>query len=448
MVNKYSIFFFIFLLFNAACKEEEPTPIENNDDDTIQSISNVSGTNILLVIADDIGVDASPNYNIGAVKPNMPRLESLMETGITFDNAWSNPVCAPTRATILTGKYGYHTGVLNAEDQSRLASSETSIQSFLDQYTNNAYNQAVIGKWHLSNNNTSGPNELGVPHFAGILGGGVNNYSNWSLVENEQSSLSTEYTTSKLTDLAIEWINDQDKPWFCWLAYNAAHTPFHLPPNDLHYQGNLPDDETSIESNPLPYYMAMIESLDTEMGRLLDSIPADELSNTLIIFIGDNGTPGQVAQSPYNSNKSKGSMFQGGVHVPMVISGKGVTRQGQRDNNLVSSVDLFATISEVVGMDLDHYEDSHSFIDLLSSPSQGPRTYNYAEASGDNPNRSGYTIRNDRYKLITSDSEQNRFYDLQNDPYEENNLVNGAGPSSEESVILQTLMEEANSIRK
>ena len=119
------------------------------------------------------------------------------------------------------------------------------------------------------------------------------------------TSTNSEYVTTKLTDLAIDWIGDQEQPWLCWLAYNAPHTPFHLPPQALHSQGVLPEDEASIDANPLPYYLAMIESLDTEMGRLVSTLSSTTLANTLIVFLGDNGSPREVFRRPILLHKVK-----------------------------------------------------------------------------------------------------------------------------------------------
>jgi len=118
------------------------------------------------------------------------------------------------------------------------------------------------------------------------------------------------------------------------LAYNAPHTPFHLPPNNLHSQGVLPTDEASINANPLPYYMSMVEAMDSEIGRLLSSLSEEEKDNTVIIFIGDNGTPQQVAQE-YNPIRVKSTLYQGGINVPMIISGKDVSSQTSKSTILV-----------------------------------------------------------------------------------------------------------------
>ena len=216
-----------------ACKDEE------GNMDVKPDLPSTSSPNVLLIIADDMGKDATPNYPEGSIKPNMPNLQSIIQSGITFDNSWVAPLCAPTRAAILSGKYGYNNGVLDVQASSRISDDEYTIHQYLDDQTNEKYTHAVIGKWHLSGRDASAPTNLGVDHFSGLMSGGVQSYTNWALVENEVFTTSTEYSTTKFTDLAIDWIAEQDKPWFCWLAYNAPHTPFHLPPSHMHNQGDL-----------------------------------------------------------------------------------------------------------------------------------------------------------------------------------------------------------------
>jgi len=403
------------------------------DDSPIQK----NTPNILLIIADDMGIDASPGYEVGTLKPNMPNLEKLSSTGITFDNVWAYPLCSPTRSSILTGKYGFRTGVLNAGDASIISETETSLHALIEEKTNGEYNNSLIGKWHLSGNNADQPTNMGIDYYAGLLSGGVQDYNSWIFTENASSSRYEGYITTKITDLAIDWIAEQEKPWFCWLAYNSPHTPFHLPPDSMHSQNGLSDDQASIDANPLPYFIAMCESIDYEMGRLFESIAADELDNTIIIFLGDNGTAMEVIQPPYASTKAKGSLYQGGVHVPMIISGTGVNRINERDNNLISSTDLFSTIAEIAGIDLPTYNDSYSFLPLLSDANEGQRDYNYSEVLGNFPNKSGYTIRDIQYKLIILDSGNKKFYDLLNDPYENDDLLTGILTSEQQNAMSQ-----------
>ena len=411
MTNKIYLVFLVILFFVACKSENEP-----NSDDIIDTDSK---KNVLLIIADDMGLDATIAYNIGNQKPNMPNLQKLINSGLKFNNVWSNPVCSPTRSTIITGKYGYNTSVLSVDDP--LSYNETSLFKYLKD--NSKYNSALVGKWHLSGRPArhDHPNNMGIDYYAGIIGGGVQDYYNWTFSKNGNISNSIDYTTTKLTNEAIDWINSQNTNWFMWLAYNSPHSPFHLPPQNLHSQGQLPTDSSSINSNPLPYYLAMIESIDSEVGRLLESMNNETLSNTTIIFIGDNGTPNKVAQQ-YNSRRVKGSLYRGGINVPMFISGNQVSRTNEEENALINTTDLFTTISELCGIDNLNMNDSKSFKGLLSNNlNNNPREYIYSELGNDN-----YAIRNLSHKYIYFEDGSEALYNLSINEFENPNLLNNS----------------------
>lgn len=389
-----------------------------NEEVTCTSPAIDSAPNILLIIADDLGKDALNGFTEGSIKPNTPNIDAIRTSGLSFVNFWSYPTCSPTRASILTGKYGYRTGVKWAGDELDL--SETSLQKHINDQTNNKYSTAIVGKWHLSGSNgTFNPETFGIDYYAGLIRGQAQSYYNWLLTEEGVGNVETEYTTTKFTDLAIDWINQQDKPWFMWLAHNAPHTPFHTPPNEMHSQGNLPVFSNGMDETP--YYMAAIEAMDFQIGRLLDNIPEDARENTIIIFIGDNGTPNEVAQAPYSNTTAKGSLNQGGINVPMFVSGKGVSRTGN-DDNLITSTDLFATISELAGISGDEIHDSKSFKPLLTQTTT-IRNFQYSEK--DNGTTDNWAISNGSYKLIENSNGNKEFYNLNNDPYEQNDLLNG-----------------------
>lgn len=396
----------IFIL--SSCKE---------DDETVPPSSAVR-PNILLIIADDLGKDAISPYSEGSIKPNTPNIDGIRTGGITFNNLWVNPTCTPTRASLITGKYGYRNGVRQVGDE--LSPNETTLHKYIKEQTDNSYSTALIGKWHLSGSNSGvNPESFGIDYYKGVIRGSVNNYYQWQLSEDGATSMQSEYVTEAFTDFAIDWLNEQSEPWFLWLAYNAPHTPFHVPPSEMHSQGDLPSYEEG--NDPTPYYMAAIEAMDYQIGRLLDNISPEERDNTVIIFLGDNGTPGSVAQAPYFPMTSKGSIYQGGINVPMFISGKNVSRSGL-DNNLVTSTDLFATVSELAGIDVPEIHDSKSFKALLSQDA-GVRDYQYTEILNDT--EESYTIRNARYKLLIRAGGVEELYDLNNDPYEQNDLLEG-----------------------
>ena len=230
------------------------------------------------------------------------------------------------------------------------------------------------------------------------------------------------------------------------MAFNAPHTPFHLPPSDLHSQGSLPTDEASINANPLPYYLAMIEAMDSEIGRLLDTMSQEERDNTILIFIGDNGTPGQVIQE-YRTRRAKGSLYQGGVNVPMIISGKNVGRFNEVEDQLLNTVDLFATISDIAGTGTSQINDSESFKELLSSSNSFlNRDFAYTE-HGKTGGDDEYTVRNKDYKYIRFTDGSEALYNLTNDFFENANLLDGV-LTIEEEEQLNNLKEILNNLKQ
>ncbi|WP_372840952.1 sulfatase-like hydrolase/transferase, partial [Phaeovulum sp.] len=282
--------------------------------------------NILLIIADDMGVDASRCYALGDQQAPMPNIESLCASGMVFENFYSAPTCSPTRATIISGQYGFRTGVGAAIVKKGSSELSPDVTSIFDVLAATEYSSNLIGKWHLASPGTGfdHPAQLGVSDYFGLFIGALPDYSHWTAISDEKPIQIDEYATTEFTNRAIDWIGVQENPWFLWLAYTAPHTPFHLPPADLHSFDDLPDTEAAIAANPLAYYNAMLEALDTEIGRLLDSMPQAERDNTIIMFIGDNGSPNQVTRGFYGAHGAKSTIYEGGTHVPLVVSGPGV----------------------------------------------------------------------------------------------------------------------------
>ena len=331
----------------------------------------------------------------------------------------------------MTGLYGNKTDVLSVPGTLRLPN--TTLFEQVDALTAGAYANAAIGKWHIGgSNNPTHPNDQGVAHFVGWDSGALPDYFAWERTENGTTSPSTDYATSHITDEAIDWIDRQTMPWLLWLAHSAPHTPFHLPPDSLYTR-------TQTNGN-LNQYLAMIESMDHEIGRLLDSMTPAQRSNTLVIFLGDNGTPNQVLQG-YPSGRGKGSLYQGGIHVPMIVAGSGVTRVDESEGALIHALDIFATISEVVGPDLaGGINNSFSFKDLLSDPNAATRPYNLSEIASSS--LEGYTLRNERYKLIAFADGRQELYDLTLDPFELTDLIPG-GLTGDQAALLAELDAEA-----
>lgn len=392
--------------------------------------TNPSEPNILLIIADDLGIDYSNGYQTNNLMPTTPNLDSLRHNGVTFENAWATPVCTPTRATILTGKYGIKNQVNNLPGD--LQTIHTSLFNELAQRTSNSYEDAVFGKWHLSSPpNNDHPQDHGVDHFEGFINGAVPNYYSWTKVTNGSTSMVNEYITAHITSAAINWINSRSNAWLAILSHAAPHSPFHIPPAGTYVQSPTNTNKQK--------YVAAIESLDYEIGRLTDNITPSVLANTVIIYIGDNGTPNSVLQY-YPAGKGKGSLYQGGVNIPLIVSGTGVTRTDQYEDALIHTSDLYSTILESAGIVLPGgIYNSLSFKDLLSSTTGSQRQHNYTEI-GDS-----WTIRNQQYKLIINDDCSEEFYDLIADDRETNNIISSLNPTQQ--IIKDALEEESYNIR-
>ncbi|GAA5479749.1 sulfatase-like hydrolase/transferase [Haloferula helveola] len=309
--------------------------------------------NVLLLILDDWGIDASSLYNTspGAELANMPTLDSLASAGLLFTRGYAQPICSPTRATMLTGRQPYQHGVGNPQADSTLPDSELTFPEIISTMAPE-YGLASFGKWHLGSGNTGPRDTGGWPNFSGTLQGAVSDYESWTRIEIENGVLTdsgttvTTYATTAQVDEAVSFIASQGSdPWVVWMGFNAPHDPFHDPPASLAPPGGY---STTGNTN-LDLYIRMLEALDTEIGRLLAAV---DLSTTNVIVVGDNGTPGQVDQDPAGGiAAAKGSLNEGGIHVPFFAAGPDVIQTGTTDK-LVHVIDLFSTVLDLTGVNV------------------------------------------------------------------------------------------------
>ena len=444
--------------------------------------------NFVILIGDDMGVETLPCYPVGSQTATTPTLDNLCADGMRFDNFWAQPVCSPTRATILTGQYGFRNGVTvptvppnieyrlqelpagspaefgtppgrdapatgtgvridppgpdSAVDRSRpgLPADKVTLAQALKSDGDVRYQTAAVGKWHLADGNNGEmdhPQLAGFDYYAGgFRAGGVESYFSWSKVVNgEMTDGQTGYATSDTVDDALGWLDsrDPDRPWLLWVAFNAPHTPIGKPPSTLLSDATNAKLENAREGrNSLPVYHAMIEAMDTEIGRLLENLPADERDNTYIVFLGDNGTDAQLVTAPFESGRAKGSVYQGGVAVPLIVTGPGIPA-GSTTPALANSVDLFATVLDLAGTAPDpRLEavtlDAVSLQPVFEDQTTAVRDFAFADVRGraSGGPRNERAIRNLRYKLYVSDQTNTiEFYDLENDPGENNDLLQG-----------------------
>jgi arylsulfatase A-like enzyme len=391
--------------------------------------------NVILIIADDLGTDYCGFYENHKDTVAMPNIRSLLSRGVRFTNGWSNPLSSPTRAGILTGRYCFRTGVGNAvgTGSAVLDTAEMTIPKMLHQLSSNGITTANIGKWHLQQqapkSNYKFPNKMGFNHFAGGFGGELSDYYNWTKVTNGLSSTCTNYATTEAANDAIAWITAQgSNPYFLWLAFNAPHSPYHLPPAGLYSDTSLSGTVADVAANPKSYFKADVEAMDHEIGRVFDLLKTNnQWENTDIIFIGDNGDDPLVAQS----TRAKGSLYQGGVNVPIIVAGPSVVNQGRTSDALMNTPDLFATILEL--FDYTNWQaeiasnkpvDSKSLIPIISNQSTSVHSWVMTEVFKIPTIASdGKSIRNTDYKLIKFDNGKSELYNLKNDPNEAIDLL-------------------------
>jgi arylsulfatase B len=411
------------------------------------TVSGSAQRNVILIIADDLGADYCSFYENHLDTVNIPNVRALAERGVRFTNAWSNPLCSPTRAGILTGRYSFRTGVGNAvggADSPVLDKNELTIPILLKAFKKNDIATANIGKWHLQlatpKSNLTLPNTMGYDHYEGNFLGALTSYTDWNKVTNGVAANCTTYATTETVNNAVTWIAaNRTKPYFLWLAFNAPHTPFHLPPKELHSYQTLSGTEADIAANPKLYFKAAAEAMDHEIGRLFDSLKAfGDWENTDIIFIGDNGDDANVAQT---KGGAKGSIYQDGISVPFIIAGPSIITPNRVSDALVNTQDLFGTILEIFSdtawlgrIPIPIKVDSKSLVPILKNQATSVRDWAFSEVfkvptvAGD-----GKTMRNKDYKLLDFDNGTQKFYHLTTDPNESNDLLKSALTAEQQS---------------
>ncbi|MCZ6671808.1 MAG: sulfatase-like hydrolase/transferase [Verrucomicrobia bacterium] len=365
--------------------------------------------NILLLIVDDWGLDASPLDNTvqGAHLANMPNLQKLADEGLRFTRAYSQPTCSPMRATMLTGRQPFQHNVGTPQNANAFSATVNEITLPEIFATMGApHDLLAVGKWHLGGGDTGYSVRGGWPEFYGMNGGGVQDYYSWSKNSNGSVATSTTYSTTDLVNHVSSFVGGKEAagtPWLAWVAFNAPHTPFHDPPAELAPEGGYSAQEAGESSNSHQYRKAL-EALDTEIGRLLESInPA----RTQIILLGDNGTPGQVVQAPFGNGNAKGDLYNGGIHVSMVAKGPAVkVAPGSTTDTLVHCIDVFSTILELAGIDESAVPDlaarnigSTSMVPIFNGTDSADR-FVIAERFGNNPGRAVIVADYPDYKYI------------------------------------------------
>ncbi len=393
--------------------------------------------NLVLIIADDVGVDL-----IGAYErfyedhpspgfPNTtPAIDALAANGLLFRNAWTNPMCSPTRAQILTGKPGCRSGIGALVDHERPLIAGVGLQTFhptipsMLRKAASPYSSAAVGKWHVADLSQFDPTAPLFPHPLGspalpwfdLYAGSMHNlngesHNRWTKTfatpiqpgvdECEPAAgvaccaRVTDFAAADTVEDAIHLVRTLPEPFFLMVAFNAAHFPDNQPDRKLApvscewgggKLGSRPDCHFGAE--PATKVRCMVQWMDHEIGRLLCELnnggDSPELPTTTV-FLGDNGTRKAAKVAPFAAAHSKKSVYDGGINVPLIIHSPVIPSElvGGVSPALVSATDLLATFAELANAPepADPHEllDSQSIVPVLRGETKTVRKFCYSE---------------------------------------------------------------------
>ncbi|GAB3326079.1 sulfatase-like hydrolase/transferase [Larkinella ripae] len=330
--------------------------------------------NIVLIMADDLGWGDLSCY--GATDLKTPSLDSLMKAGMRFTRFYANsPVCSPSRAALLSGRWPEQMGVPGViRDDSTDSWGYLAPGPLLPNYLQQAgYHTALVGKWHLGLESPNTPNERGFQEFDGFLGDMMDDYytkqrNNHNFMRHNRRVINPPgHATDVFTEGAIRYVNARkgsSKPFFLYLAYNAPHNPLQPPAEWLE---RVTQREPNIDPTRAKL-VALIEHMDAGIGRLLATLKANrQLDNTLIVFTSDNGGwgPGKANNGPVRA--FKGTMYEGGLRIPAGVAWPGQVKPGQVSDERLLLIDWLPTFLEITGRKAIAPLDGKSILSLLTS---------------------------------------------------------------------------------
>lgn len=389
--------------------------------------------NIILIMADDLGYGELSCY--GSEKINTPNIDQLAANGMKLTDFHSNgPVCSPTRAALMTGKYQQRTGVegvitAKSHREVGLSLNETTLAEVLKKQ---GYSCGMYGKWHLGYAEEFNPTHQGFDRFTGFVSGNVDYHSHidqeghldwWkgNVIDDEEG-----YTTDLITNYGVDFIKNNNskktgKPFFLYLAQEAPHYPIqgrHDEPVRKVGSGKMirkvPRD--SVQS----IYTGMIETMDEGIGQVMQAVKDEGLNeNTIIIFCSDNGAAAKRGDNGV-LRASKASVYEGGHRVPGIISYQGKIKAGLINNTTVMTMDFLPTFVDLAGGNLNgKLIDGVSLKNLLLKEETLPKRDLFWSFK----NRTA--IRSGKWKLVSfkkDDEKITQLFDLEIDLSEKNDL--------------------------
>ncbi len=391
-------------------------------------------TNIVLIVSDDQGyadISCYPHPD----EVSTPGMDRIAAEGARMTNGYAScPVCAPTRAGLLTGRYQQRFGFYTAADsRAGLPRSEITLAELL---RTAGYATGVFGKWHLGYEPRFRPLERGFAAFYGFLGHGGHDYFDLSITDDVRSIYrdrapidDTGYLTRNITRNAVDFIEaNHDRPFFAYVPYNAVHNPIQAPED---YIGRFSNSDPQRNT-----YLAMLAIMDEGIGEILDLLDRLDLADdTLVIFFSDNGGARGTTAANGTLRDYKHSVYEGGIRVPFLLRWPGRIPAGSVSDEPVISIDAFSTILSAAGVEApaDRAVDSQDIVPALSGAQDRPLHEALYWNWIDKDSEKGWAVRKGRWKLLTNKGGP-ELYDLEADLSETRNLV-----SAEPEVVEELL---------
>lgn len=390
--------------------------------------------NVLLIMTDDQGFgDFSIHGNPHLQTPHIDRLGA---ESVRFDRFYVSSFCAPTRAALLTGRWPLRTGCHGVtHNREAMKTSEVTIAEAL---RSAGYSSTCIGKWHNGEQYPFTPTGQGFDESFGFNNGHWNNYFDATLLRGSKYEMTNGYITDVLTTEAIRFIAaNKAKPFFCYLSYNAPHSPYQVPDQYFNKFKSKGFDET------LAAFYAMCENIDANVGRLLECLETEQLANnTIVLFLTDNG--GTAGVKTYNAGMrgSKTSPHEGGSRVPLFIRWPAAKWTPHVVKPIASHIDIYPTLLDLCSIEppAGPKVDGVSLRHLLeqSDPADWPDRTLFLHNPIDETNKFPGAVRTQRYRLVreikgasggskakANDSSATpwQLYDMQSDPGETQNIA-------------------------
>ena len=404
--------------------------------------------NVVLIVADDLGW--SDLSYMGSTYYETPNIDKLSKSGMTFYNGYASSAnCAPSRASMLTGKYHpFHViySVKNSDRGSKKTrkiipiktKTKLELEYFIlpEMLKSKGYSTGHFGKWHMGPKGYY-PEQMGFDiNIGGNEHGGPGSYFSPYKYPNMSNGPKDEYLTDRIGDEVVKFIEkNKENNFFAYVPFFSVHTPIQ---SKSEYEKKYRNKESN-EYHNREDYAGMIQSLDENIGKILEKIDKLNLSkNTLIIFTSDNGGIKAISNQ-YPLRAGKGSYYEGGIKVPMIFSWPEKIQAGSTSNERVSNIDFYPTIKKIIGYNKTIDLDGEDLTPIFNSKALKKRElyfhfpiylepYNVHLDSGSDPlfrTRPGSVIIKDNWKLHHYYEDNNfELYNLENDISESKNLIN------------------------